>query len=167
MKKGKEYIVSQYDNYQVVKYNYYFENREECENYQVKDNEQVIDVKLIAENYSNFKWVMAVQEVRTIQNNGRFNMTTWKELNKNVTTTANLVNVVEDEKFNAELCNEIAHDAIARKERDLVMSLIRRAAESGCFRTILPKCHSDTMKWLESLDFKVYYQGQTEVSWED
>ena len=96
-------------------------------------------------------------------------MATWQELNEklNKIDWSGMVDVVEDKEFNANLCNEIAHDAIAKKERDLVMTLIRHAAESGCFRTILPKCHSDTVKWLESLDFKVYYQGQTEVSWED
>ena len=96
-------------------------------------------------------------------------MATWQELNEklNKIDWSGMVDVVEDKEFNADLCNEIAHDAIAKKERDLVMTLIRHAAESGCFRTILPKCHSDTVKWLESLDFKVYYQGQTEVSWED
>lgn len=96
-------------------------------------------------------------------------MATWQELNEklNKINWNEMVEVVEDKEFNATVCNEIAHDAIAKKERDLVMTLIRHAAESGCFRTILPKCHSDTVKWLESLDFKVYYQGQTEVSWED
>ena len=96
-------------------------------------------------------------------------MATWQELNEklNKIDWSGMVDVVEDKEFNADLCNEIAHDAIAKKERDLVMTLIRHAAESGCFRTILPRCHSDTVKWLESLDFKVYYQGQTEVSWED
>ena len=96
-------------------------------------------------------------------------MATYQELNEKLKNIdwSGMVDVVEDKEFNADLCNEIAHDAIAKKERDLVMTLIRHAAESGCFRTILPKCHSDTVKWLESLDFKVYYQGQTEVSWED
>lgn len=96
-------------------------------------------------------------------------MATWSELNEklNKINWDGIAEVNEDKEFNADLCNEIAHDAIAKKERDLVMTLIRHAAESGCFRTILPKCHSDTIKWLESRDFKVYYQGQTEVSWED
>ena len=96
-------------------------------------------------------------------------MATFNELNKklNQVNWDEMVEVIEDKEFNANLCNEIAHDAIAKKERDLVMTLIRHAAESGCFRTILPKCHSDTTKWLSDLGFKVYYQGQTEVSWED
>lgn len=92
-------------------------------------------------------------------------MTTWNELNK--IDWNEIAKVKEDKEFNAVLCNEIAHDAIAKRERDLVMTLIRHAAESGCFRTILPKCHSDTVEWLEDLNFKVYYQGRTEVSWED
>lgn len=92
-------------------------------------------------------------------------MTTWNELDK--INWDGLVEVVEDKEFNATLCNEIAHDVIINRERGFVMNLIRSAAESGCFRTILPKCHSDTIKWLESRDFKVYYQGRTEVSWED
>lgn len=96
-------------------------------------------------------------------------MATWSELNEklNKINWDGMVEAIEDKEFNADLCNEIAHDAIAKKERDLIMTLIRHAAESGCFRTILPKCHSDTMKWLEDLGFKVYYQGQTEVGWED
>ena len=96
-------------------------------------------------------------------------MTTFNELNKklNQINWDEMVKVIEDKDFNANLCNEIAHDAIAKKERDLVMTLIRHAAESGCFRTILPRCHSDTTKWLTDLGFKVYYQGQIEVSWED
>ena len=80
---------------------------------------------------------------------------------------SNMIEVTSNEEFNAILCNEIAHEAIARKERNLVINLIRKAAESGCFRTILPKCHSDTTKWLTDLGFKIYYQGQTEVSWEN
>lgn len=92
-------------------------------------------------------------------------MTTWNELDK--INWDGLVEVVEDKEFNAVLCNEVAHDAIAKRERDLVMTLIRHAAEGGCFRTILPRCHSDTIGWLEDLGFKTYYQGRTEVSWED
>lgn len=96
-------------------------------------------------------------------------MTTWADLNErlNKINWDGMVEAIEDKEFNAVLCNEIAHDAIAKKERDLIMTLIRRAAESGCFRAILPKCHSDTTKWLTDLGFKVYYQGNTEVSWED
>ena len=96
-------------------------------------------------------------------------MTTWADLNErfNKINWDEVVEANEDKEFNADLCNEIAHDAIAKKERDLIMTLIRHAAEGGCFRTILPRCHSDTMKWLEDLGFKVYYQGYTEVSWED
>ena len=93
-------------------------------------------------------------------------MATWAELNENL-NKINWDEIVEDEEFNATICNEIAHDAIAKREKNFVMNLIKSAAESGCFRTILPRCHSDTMKWLEDLGFKVYYQGQTEVSWED
>jgi hypothetical protein len=89
-------------------------------------------------------------------------MITWNEVNDKLSQID-----LNNDDFDATVCNEIAHDAIAKKERDLIMTLIRHAAESGCFRTILPKCHSDTMKWLEDLGFKVYYQGQTEVSWED
>lgn len=159
MKKGKEYIVNQYDNYQVVWYNYYFENREECENYQLKDNERVIDVKFAAEDYPNFKWVMCVQEIRTIQKNGRFSMNSSEGLN-------NFFNK-KDEKFDADYCNEKTHEIIAAHEKETVRELILFAAKSGCFRTILPRCHSDTTKWLTELGFKVYYQGQTEVSWED
>ena len=96
-------------------------------------------------------------------------MATWSELNKNLTQIDwdELVEVNEDKKFNADLCNEIAHDAVAKRERNFIMNLIRSAAESGCFRTILPRCHPDTYKWLEDLGFKTYYQGRTEVSWED
>ena len=93
-------------------------------------------------------------------------MATWTELNERL-NKLNWDEINEDKEFNADLCNEIAHDAIAKKERDLIMTLIRHAAESGCFRTILPKCHSDTTEWLTDLGFKVYYQGHTEVSWED
>jgi hypothetical protein len=89
-------------------------------------------------------------------------MITWNDLNEKLDQID-----LNNDDFDATVCNEIAHDAIAKRERDLVMTLIRHAAESGCFRTILPRCHPDTMKWLEDLGFKVYYQGQTEVSWED
>ena len=91
-------------------------------------------------------------------------MITWNEVNERL-DWVELNN--NDEDFDATLCNEIAHDAIAKKERDLITTLIRHAAESGCFRTILPRCHSDTTEWLTDLGFKVYYQGQLEVSWED
>lgn len=86
-------------------------------------------------------------------------MITWDELHKEVD--------LFQMDFDADSCNEIAHDAIAKKERDLVRKLIVSAAENGCFRAIIPRCHSDTMEWLTDLGFKVYYQGQTEVSWED
>lgn len=82
-------------------------------------------------------------------------MVTWNEINERLDKIGLNSN---NEDFDATLCNEIAHDAIAKKERDSIMTLIRHAAESGCFRTILPKCHSDTMKWLTDLDFKVYGQ---------
>lgn len=91
-------------------------------------------------------------------------MITWNEINEQL-NQVDLNN--NDDDFDATVCNEIAHDAIAKKERDLIMTLIRHAAESGCFRTILPRCHPDTTEWLSDLGFKVYYQGRTEVSWED
>ena len=89
-------------------------------------------------------------------------MITWNDINEKLDQID-----LNNDDFDATVCNEIAHDAIMNRERSFVMNLIRSAAESGCFRTILPRCHSDTIKWLEDLDFKVYYQGQTEVSWED
>lgn len=159
MKKGKEYIVGQYNNYQVVKYNYYFENKEECENYRVKDSEQVIDVKLSAEDYSNFKWVMAVQEVRAIEDNGKFNMNSGGELN----------NFFEEkvENFDADYCNKKAHEVIAAREKNTIMELILSAAKSGCFSTIIPDCHIDTRNWLENLGFNVYYSSSYHVEWKD
>lgn len=93
-------------------------------------------------------------------------MTTWDELNERFNNLLD-ESCEKSEEFNATLCNEKAHEAIAAREKNMVKELIVSAAKSGCFRTILPRCHSDTMKWLEDLDFKVYYQGQTEVSWED
>lgn len=68
-------------------------------------------------------------------------METWNELNEklNKINWDEVVKLNEDEEFNSTICNEIAHDAIAKKERDLIMTLIRHAAESGCFRTILPR----------------------------
>jgi len=109
-------------------------------------------------------WQKLNHKLNKINSDG--NMITCEELNENL-NKINWNELNEDKEFNADLCNEIAHDAVAKKERNLVMTLIRSAAESGCFRTILPRCHSDTMKWLEDLGFEVYYQGQTEVSWED
>ena len=159
MIKGKEYIVSQYNNYQVVKYNYYFENKEECENYRVKDSEQVIDIKLSAEDYSNFKWVMAVQEVRAIEDNGRFNMNNGAELN----------NFFEEkvENFDADYCNKKAHEVIAAREKNIIMELILSAAKSGCFSTIIPDCHIDTRNWLKNLGFNIYYASSYHVEWKD
>lgn len=96
-------------------------------------------------------------------------MSTWSELNEklNKIDWSGMVKIEENKEFNAALCNEIAHEAIAARERDFIMSLIRHAAESGCFHTILPRCHPDTINWLKDLGFKIYYQGQTEISWED
>ena len=159
MKKGKEYVVGQYNNYQVVKYNYYFENSEECENYQVRDSEQVIDVKLTAEDYENFKWVMAVQEVRPIQDNGRFNMNSSEGLNNFFDK--------KDEKFDANYCNKTAHEVIAAREKNTIRELILSAAKSGCFSTIIPDCHIDTRNWLEDLGFNVYYSSSYHVEWKD
>lgn len=159
MKKGKEYVVAQYDNCQVVKYNYYFENREECENYQVRDSEQVIDVKLTAEDFPKFKWVMAIQEVRKIPDNERFNMNSSEELNNFFDK--------KDEKFGADFCNKKAHEVIAAREKETIRELILSAAKSGCFSTIIPDCHIDTRNWLEDVGFNVYYSGSWHVEWKD
>lgn len=159
MKKGKEYVVSQYDNCQVVKYNYYFENREECENYQVRDSEQVIDIKLTAEDYPNFKWVMAIQEVRKIPDKEKSNMNSGEELNNFFDK--------KNEKFDADYCNEKAHEVIAAREKETIRELILSAAKSGCFSTIIPDCHIDTRKWLEDLGFNVYYSSSYHVEWKD
>jgi len=159
MKKGKEYVVGQYDNCQVVKYNYYFENREECENYQVRDSEQVIDVKLTAEDFPKFKWVMAIQEVRKIPDNERFNMNSSEELNNFFDK--------KDENFDANYCNKTAHEVIALREKGIIKELILSAAKSGCFSTIIPDCHIDTRNWLEDLGFNVYYSGSWHVEWKD
>lgn len=93
-------------------------------------------------------------------------MTTWDELNERFNNLLD-ESCEKSEEFNATLCNEKAHEAIAMREKSIIKELIVSAAKSGCFRTILPRCHSDTTKWLKDLGFKVYYQGQTEVSWED
>lgn len=90
-------------------------------------------------------------------------MATWQELNERLNSLIN----ENSEEFSATICNEAAHEAIAMREKSIVKELILSAAKSGCFRTILPRCHSDTTEWLTDLGFKVYYQGQAEVSWED
>ena len=159
MKKGKEYVVGQYDNCQVVKYNYYFENKEECENYQVRDSEQVIDVKLTAEDFPKFKWIMAIQEVRKIPDNERLNMNSNEELNNFFDK--------KDENFDANYCNKTAHEVIALREKGIIKELILSAAKSGCFSTIIPDCHIDTRNWLEDLGFNVYYSGSYHVEWKD
>ena len=79
-----------------------------------------------------------------------------------------LKNELKYQNFSANNCNEIAHEAIARRERPFVADMILEAANKGCFSTTLSIISQDTKNWLISLNFHIYpSNNDLEVSWCD
>ena len=89
-----------------------------------------------------------------------FNMiTSWEDM---------LNNELKYQNFSANGCNEITHEAIAKRERPFIIDIILEAANKGCFSTTLPIISQDTRNWLASLNFQIYSNSnELKISWSD
>jgi hypothetical protein len=75
---------------------------------------------------------------------------------------------LEKVELNVKQCNEIAHEAIAARERIFVSDIILNAAKKGCFSTILPTISQDTRNWINSLGFNTFTNTcGLNVCWDD
>ena len=63
MRKGKEYIVKQYDDWKIIRYVYYFKTREECANYQLGKNEKLLEIYFLPDEIFSFNWRIKVETV--------------------------------------------------------------------------------------------------------
>ena len=77
-------------------------------------------------------------------------------------------NELKYQNFSANNCNEIAHEAIAKRERPFVVDTILEAVNKGCFSTTLPMVSQDTRNWLIDLNFRIYSSNdELKISWDD
>ena len=77
-------------------------------------------------------------------------------------------NELKYQNFSANNCNEVAHEAIAKRERPFIIDTILEAANKGCFSTTLPIVSQDTRNWLVDLNFHIYSNNnELKVSWND
>lgn len=87
MEKSQEHIVRQDNNYQIVRYTYYFKTDEECVNYQLKDTEHLLNIYYLMDETSEFKLGMNVEEVRVIQSKYIYDADEYKPFIKNLQKT--------------------------------------------------------------------------------
>lgn len=87
MKKSKEHIVYQDNNYQVVFYTYYFKTMEECNSYILKDDEQLLYVYKLMDENSDFKIGVNIKKIRIIQDNKIYNFEEYAAFVKNLQNT--------------------------------------------------------------------------------
>lgn len=66
MKKGKELIIRKEENFEVVRYNYYFKSKEEMEQFVLNSNEKLIERILFNPN-GLYACSMQVEVVRSIE----------------------------------------------------------------------------------------------------
>lgn len=79
-----------------------------------------------------------------------------------------LDNSINLQKFSAAHCNELAHKAIATREREFISEIILNAANKGCFSAILPTISQDTRDWIYSLGFSTFTNNcGLNVCWDD
>ena len=65
MKKGIELVIHK-ENYDIVRYNYYFLNKEEMENFKLKENERFIgDFVCADESFPYAKYVEVIRPIET------------------------------------------------------------------------------------------------------
>lgn len=79
-----------------------------------------------------------------------------------------LNNELKYQNFSANNCNEIAHEAIARRERPFIADMILEAANKGCFSTTSPIISQDTRNWLVGLNFRICLSNnELGIYWSD
>lgn len=86
-------------------------------------------------------------------------ITSWEDM---------LNNELKYQNFSANKCNETTHEAIAKRERPLIVDTILEAVNKGCFSTTLPIVSQDTKNWLIDLNFRIYSNNdELKISWDD
>lgn len=61
MRKSKEYIVKQYDDWRIIRYFYFFKTKEECANYQLEKNEKLLEIYFRPDEIFGYSWEMKIE----------------------------------------------------------------------------------------------------------
>ena len=63
MKKSQEFIVKEWETFQIVRYTYYFKSKEECANYQLRKDERLLEIYFLPDEIFGFNWRIKVEAV--------------------------------------------------------------------------------------------------------
>ena len=66
MKKGNESIVQKEENFEVVRYNYYFESEKEMEQFKLKKGEKLL-ARVFYTGYESYPYMIQVEVIRAIK----------------------------------------------------------------------------------------------------
>ena len=86
MEKSQEFIVREYETFQVIHYNYYFKDKEEYANYKLQDNETILSSSWIQDS-TNYTIMVNVEEIRLIQSKCIYDENVYKAFIKNLQET--------------------------------------------------------------------------------
>ena len=83
MKKGTESVIRKEENFEVIRYNYYFESKEEMERFKLKKDEKLIMRSFYTE-YINYPCMMQVEVIRAIKSKHIYNSESYGAFIKNL-----------------------------------------------------------------------------------
>ena len=86
MKKGTESVIRKEENFEVIRYNYYFESKEEMERFKLKKDEKLIMRSFYTE-YINYPCMMQVEAIRAIKSKHIYDVDEYAPFIKNLQKT--------------------------------------------------------------------------------
>lgn len=86
MEKSQEFIVKEYETFQIVHYTYYFKDKEEYASYKLQNNETMLSVSWIQDS-TDYNIMMNVEATRSIQSKCIYDEDEYKAFIKNLQKT--------------------------------------------------------------------------------
>jgi len=83
VKKGTESVIRKEENFEVIRYNYYFESKEEMERFKLKKDEKLIMCSFYTE-YINYPCMTQVEVIRAIKSKHIYNSESYQAFIKNL-----------------------------------------------------------------------------------
>lgn len=85
MKKGTESVIRKEENFEVIRYNYYFESKEEMECFKLKKDEKLImRSRSFYTEYINYPCMIQVEVIRTIKSKHIYDSESYQAFIKNL-----------------------------------------------------------------------------------
>ena len=83
MKKGTESVIRKEENFEVIRYNYYFESKEEMERFKLKKDEKLI-MRSFYTKYINYPCMTQVEVIRAIKSKHIYDSENYQAFIKNL-----------------------------------------------------------------------------------